>query len=64
MGGPGNTLHSFFFLMFIYFERKREHEQGKGREREGERERTPSRLHGVSTEPHARLSLTNCEIVT
>ena len=29
-----------------------------------ERERMPSRLHTVSTEPDARLKLTNREIVT
>ena len=32
------------------------------REREGEG--IPSRLHTVSTEPNARLELTNCEIMT
>ena len=38
---------------------------GKGQgERGGERERIPSRLHTVSTEPHAGLDLTNREIMT
>ena len=36
---------------------------GEG-QRERDRERIPSRLHTVSTEPDARLDLTNHEIVT
>ena len=43
-----------FKIYFIYFERERE--------RERERKRIPSRLCIVSTEPHAGLELTNCEI--
>ena len=37
--------------------------RGRERERERERERFPSRLHVVSTEPDARLKLTDCEIM-
>ena len=45
--------------------REREHEWGRGRDREGDTEsKTGSRLRAVSTEPHARLELTGCEIVT
>ena len=46
-------------------EREREGESmsGGGAEREEERERIPSRLHAVSTEPDARLKLTNSETV-
>ena len=46
--------------MFISFERERE--QGRGRE--NGRQRIPSRLHAVSTEPDARLDLTDLEIMT
>ena len=46
--------------MFIYL--FRESEQGRGREREG-REKIPSRLHTVSTEPDAGLSLMNHKIM-
>ena len=56
--------------MFIYFERERERKKGRERESmsrggaERERERIPSRLHTVSTEPHAGLDLTKHEIMT
>ena len=51
-------------------EREREREREKGseslsrREAERGRERIPSRLHAVSTEPHAGFDLTNPEIMT
>ena len=51
--------------MFI-FERKKEGEHTRGEEegqRQGDR-RPRSRLKADSTEPEARLKLTNCEITT
>ena len=52
--------------MFVFErQRKTEHEQGRGREIEGDTEsEAGSRLQAVSTEPDARLKLTNCEITT
>ena len=53
--------------LFIYFEREggREgEERERERERKKERERIPSRLHTVSTEPHAGPDPRVCEIMT
>ena len=57
---------SFVLIMFILRERERERASasGGGVETETGRQRIPSRLHIVSTEPHAVLELTNCEIMT
>ena len=65
--GPTKRQKVFFFLsLLISFERKRDrvhvHKWNKGREKG--RKRIPSRLHSVSTEPDARLKLTNHEIMT
>ena len=48
--------------LFILTERERQCKQGRGRERG--RERIPSRFCTDSTEPHAGLNRTNCEIMT
>ena len=54
-------------MIYYSFLRQRETEQewGRGREREGDTEsEAGSRLQAVSTEPDARLELTNHEIMT
>ena len=61
--------HSFFFFIkFIYLERRGEGEReymhaSRGEAEEG-RERILSRLHAASTDPDAELKLTNREIMT
>ena len=61
--GKGDTEQRFYpnflFFTFIYLFRETEHKQGRvrERERERERERVPGRLHAVSAEPNAELSL-------
>ena len=54
--------------MFIYFwqrQRQRQNASELGAEREGDTEaEAGSRLWAVSTEPHAGLELTSCEIMT
>ena len=50
----GKISLSFFFSLFIYFEREGE----QRRDREKGRERIPSRLPAASAEPNARLELT------
>ena len=52
----------FFFSLFISRERRRKEEWGRGRKRG--RDRIPSRLCTISSEPHAGLYPTNCEIMT
>ena len=44
-------------------EAERREERERERER-GRQKKIPSRLHAVSTEPDAELSVMNCEIMT
>ena len=56
--------HLLFFNIHL-FSRERQSVSGGGAEREGDTElKAGSRLRAVSTEPDARLELTNCEITT
>ena len=55
------SLHFFFYFVFVLFLRKREsvREYAVG---EGQRDRIPSRLRTVHTEPDSGLDLTNCDV--
>ena len=53
----------YLFLFFLIFIFERESEQGRSREGDTE-SKAGSRLQAVSTEPDARLELTNREIIT
>ena len=48
--------------MYLFWERERQRASRRGAV--GGRDRIPSRLHAVSTEPDAKLELTNHEIMT
>ena len=54
---------STYLFIEVYLFGEREHASGVGAERGG-RETVPSRLHTVSTEPDARLDITNRETMT
>ena len=66
--------YNIHFLCLFIFDRERERDRERQRETQREyeqergiergKERTPSRFHGVSTEPNVGLRLMNCEITT
>ena len=56
--------HFFFFYIYSFLRDRDRAQVGEG-QREGDTEsEAGSRLRAVSTEPHAGLELTNCEIMT
>ena len=56
---------SFFLSVYLLLRERDRAQVGEGAEREGDTEsEAGSRLRAISTDPDARLKLTNCEIMT